>query len=496
MGRMMRFMDTMTQAGLFLADPATSQAGRGAQTPTAQAPGHAAAVYQTPGALPVGGAQSVTAATPEPRLNADGDPQKLLDRWTRLHSPVFRGERHEDAQDFIDRCRDRLHNMRILESHRVDFTIFQLEGTARRWWQSYFVGRPAYSPPKTWSQFTQFFLDRYIPPFEREELQYQFEQLEQGYRQRGREQMQQDKRARFSGEFRGAPARGRGQIGRGQPSRPTYSAPLPPRCAPTQPYFSAMPESSYRPPVHQGSSSAYFNDMPESSYRPPAIQGSSSSLGEHEQHLRVVLQTLLEQELYAKFSKCYYRRFVEGFSSIAAPLTRLTQKGAPFRWSDVCEAIIQKLKTSLTTTPEGRVIAYASRQLKIHEKNYPVHDLELAAIILALKILRYFLYGVPCEVYIDRHSLQHLFKQRDLNLRLCRWLELLKDYGITILYHSGKAHVVVDALSRKAESMGRLYVPDVDGLRERILEEAHSSRYSIHPGSEAGASSYLPGAYT
>ncbi|XP_070003000.1 uncharacterized protein [Nicotiana sylvestris] len=97
-----------------------------------------------------------------------------------------------------------------------------------------------------------------------------------------------------------------------------------------------------------------------------------------------------------------------------------------------------------------------SRQLKIHEKNYPVHDLELAAIIHALKIWRHYLYGVSCEVYTDHRSLQHLFKQRDLNLRQRGWLVLLKDYGTTILYHPGKANVVTDSLSRKIESMGSL----------------------------------------
>jgi len=99
---------------------------------------------------------------------------------------------------------------------------------------------------------------------------------------------------------------------------------------------------------------------------------------------------------------------------------------------------------------KGRVIDYASHQLKPHEKNYPVHDLELAAIVHTLKIWRYYLYDVSCEVFTDHHSLQHLFKQKDLNLRQRRWLELLKDYDITILYHSGKANVVADALSRKA----------------------------------------------
>ncbi|XP_070055261.1 uncharacterized protein [Nicotiana tomentosiformis] len=105
---------------------------------------------------------------------------------------------------------------------------------------------------------------------------------------------------------------------------------------------------------------------------------------------------------------------------------------------------------------EGRVIAYASRQLKPSDRNYPMHDLELAAINHALKILKHYLYGVSCEVNADRHNLQHLFKQRDLNLRQRRWLELLKDYDITILYHPGKANLVADTLSRKVKSMGSL----------------------------------------
>ncbi|XP_070054904.1 uncharacterized protein [Nicotiana tomentosiformis] len=94
--------------------------------------------------------------------------------------------------------------------------------------------------------------------------------------------MQQDKRTRFSGEFRGASARGRGQFGRDQPSMPTYPAPPPPQGVPARPYFSAMLESSYRPPVHQGSSSAYFSAMPESSHHPPTIQGSSSGYSGHQ----------------------------------------------------------------------------------------------------------------------------------------------------------------------------------------------------------------------
>lgn len=96
MSRMLWFMDTLTQAGLFLADPTTSQAGGGAQTLDAQAPGHAAVVYQTLGTLLMGGAQPVAAAIPKPRPATAGKPHKLLDRWTRLHPPVFGGKRHED----------------------------------------------------------------------------------------------------------------------------------------------------------------------------------------------------------------------------------------------------------------------------------------------------------------------------------------------------------------------------------------------------------------
>lgn len=132
---MLRFMDFMSQVGLLPADPATSQAGGGAQTPlTAQARRNVATVYQTPGALPVGGAQPVVTAVPKPRPVAASEPQKLLDRWTRLHPPVFGGERQEDPRDFIDRYSDRLHNMSILESQGVDYTTFQLEGRARIWW--------------------------------------------------------------------------------------------------------------------------------------------------------------------------------------------------------------------------------------------------------------------------------------------------------------------------------------------------------------------------
>ncbi|WMV58195.1 hypothetical protein MTR67_051580 [Solanum verrucosum] len=133
----------------------------------------------------------------------------------------------------------------------------------------------------------------------------------------------------------------------------------------------------------------------------------------------------------------------------------------PFEWTEKCEESFQKLKTLLTTAPilalpNKNVIAYASRQLKVHERNYPIHVLELAAVVFVLKIWQHYLYGVKCEVYIDHRSLQHVFTQKYLNWRQRRWMELLKDYDVTIQYHPCKANVVADALSRKAVSMGSL----------------------------------------
>ena len=253
----------------------------------------------------------------------------------------------------------------------------------------------------------------------------------------------------------------------------------------------------------------------------------SKTEAEHEEHLRLVLQKLREHQLYAKLSKCefwlkevsflghvisnggvamdpkkvsdvlswnppqdvsevqsflgmagYYRRFIEGFSKIAKPMTSLLEKNAKFVWTEQCQASFKELKKRLTTAPvlvlpdlnksfsiycdasrlglgcvlmqEGRVVAYASRQLKKHELNYPTHDLELAAVVHALKIWRYYLVGHKCDIYTDHKSLKYIFTQSDLNLRQRGWLELIKHYDLEIHYHPGKANVVADALSRKS----------------------------------------------
>ncbi|GKB85477.1 putative reverse transcriptase domain-containing protein, partial [Tanacetum coccineum] len=253
----------------------------------------------------------------------------------------------------------------------------------------------------------------------------------------------------------------------------------------------------------------------------------------------------------------YYRRFIEGFSKIAKPMTELTQKNQKFDWGEE-----QKEAFQLLALPEGsedfvvycdafikglgavlmqrmKVIAYASRQLKIHEKNYTTHDLELGAVVFALKIWRHYLYGTKCVVFTDHKSLQHIRDQKDLNMRQHRWIELLSDYDCEIRYHPGKANVVADALSRKeiskplrvralvmtigldlpsrvieaqkeavkvknlkAEDISgmlkkleahadgtlcldnRSWLPCYDDMRSLIMYESHKSKYSIHPGSD------------
>jgi hypothetical protein len=153
----------------------------------------------------------------------------------------------------------------------------------------------------------------------------------------------------------------------------------------------------------------------------------------------------------------YYRRFVDGFAKLSGPLAALTKKNAHFTWSDECKENFQELKRKLVSTPvltipmgsekfviysdaslqglgcvliqRGKVIAYASRQLKDHEKNYPTHDLELATIVYALMILRHYLFRETIEIYTDHKSLKYIFTQNELNMRQRRWLELIKDYN-------------------------------------------------------------------
>ncbi|GKA45289.1 putative reverse transcriptase domain-containing protein [Tanacetum coccineum] len=263
----------------------------------------------------------------------------------------------------------------------------------------------------------------------------------------------------------------------------------------------------------------------------------------------------------------YYRRFIEGFSLISKPLTKLTQKNKKYEWGKDEEEAFELFKQKLCyapilALPEGskdfvvycdaslkgfgavlmqreKVIAYASRQLRTHEENYTTHDLELGAVIFALRLWRHYLYGTKCVVYTDHKSLQYILDQKELNMRQRRWIELLIDYDCEIRYHPCKANVVADALSRKekepirvralvmtihpnlpdqirnaqleamkkknvkAENLGRLikqifevrsdgtryfdkriWLPRYGGFRNLIMHESHKSKYSIHPGSD------------
>ncbi|WVZ70943.1 hypothetical protein U9M48_019572 [Paspalum notatum var. saurae] len=272
----------------------------------------------------------------------------------------------------------------------------------------------------------------------------------------------------------------------------------------------------------------------------------------------------------------YYRRFIKDFSKTAKPMTSLTKKNAKYRWSSNCEEAFRPQPDitkpfdvycdasgnglGCVLMQEGRVIAYASRQLRKHESNYPTHDLELAAVVHALKIWRHYLLGNTCHIFTDHKSLKYILTQPELNMRQRRWLELIKDYDLEIHYHPGKANVVADALSRRAHCnviearptarviccemdeievlteqlagpyslvieptpkdqiivaqkqdkgmahirgeiddkkkdcftlddqgvlwfKGRLVVPKDMGLRKKILDEAHTSMLTMHPGS-------------
>nr|GEV49938.1 putative reverse transcriptase domain-containing protein [Tanacetum cinerariifolium] len=256
---------------------------------------------------------------------------------------------------------------------------------------------------------------------------------------------------------------------------------------------------------------------------------------EHEEHLKAILKLLKEEKL-----------FIEGFSKIAKSMTKLTQKGIKFDWGEKEEDAFQLIKQKLCSTP---ILALPEGNkdfvLKINEKNYITHDLELGLVVFALKIWRHYLYGTKCTMFTDHKSLQHILDQKELNMRQRRWLELLSDYDCDIRYHPGKANVVADVLSRKERDKplrvrdlvmtislnlpkqileaqiealkpenlkkedvggmirmdipkerleprangtlclnGRSWLPCYGDLRSVIMHEFHKSKYSIHPGSE------------
>ncbi|KAH0636581.1 hypothetical protein KY289_036496 [Solanum tuberosum] len=265
---------------------------------------------------------------------------------------------------------------------------------------------------------------------------------------------------------------------------------------------------------------------------------------DHATHLRLVLKNLKDKELYAKFFKCEFwlesvaflghivfddgikvnTQKIEAVQNCPRPTspTDIRSFLVKFQWSEACEKSFQELKKRLTTAPvltlpEGtqvfvvycdasrvglgcvlmqndKVIAYASRQLKVHEKNYPTHDLELADVVFSLNIWRHYLYSVHVDVFTDHKSIQYVFTQKDITLRQRRRLELLKDYDMSILYHPGKANVVADALSRLSmgstahveeenrelakdvHRLGRLGVRLVDSTEGGVVANVHKQK--------------------
>ncbi|GJT57121.1 reverse transcriptase domain-containing protein [Tanacetum coccineum] len=178
----------------------------------------------------------------------------------------------------------------------------------------------------------------------------------------------------------------------------------------------------------------------------------SKTKEEHDAHLRLILELLKKEELYAKFSKCdFWLSKVqilghvidsEGIHLDPAKIESIKDWESPKTPTEICQFL------GAVLMQKEKAISYVSRQLKIHEKNYTTHDLELGVMVFALKMWRHYLYGMKCVVFTDHKSLQHI--QKELNMRQRRWLELLSDYDCELHYHPGKANVVADALSRKS----------------------------------------------
>jgi hypothetical protein len=212
----------------------------------------------------------------------------------------------------------------------------------------------------------------------------------------------------------------------------------------------------------------------------------------------------------------YYWRFIEGFSKSSKPMTELLEKEKQFKWTPASESSFQELKKRLTTASilvmldiekpfsiycdvsgqglgcvlmqDGHVVVYASWQLRKHEVHYPIHDLELAVVVHALKIWRHYLMEKRCELYTNHKSLKYIFTQLNLNLRQRRWLELIKDYDLGINYHPGKANVVADALSWRSHvsylvvnSMPFELCEEFDKLNLRII--ANTEAMEMEAGS-------------
>lgn len=169
---MIGFIEITVQAGAFPVAPPTSQARGWAQTPTTCTPEQMDLGYQTLGVLPIGVVQPIIVDQLEVKPMMSADDLKSMDIFQKLH-PLLRS-----SQEFLDQFYEILHNLGLVESNGVDFTVFQMQGSAKMWWQTYEMGRPIGSLSLTWAKFSQLFLDKFIPLIQRDELRSQFECLQ------------------------------------------------------------------------------------------------------------------------------------------------------------------------------------------------------------------------------------------------------------------------------------------------------------------------------
>ncbi|GJX74140.1 putative reverse transcriptase domain-containing protein [Tanacetum coccineum] len=224
----------------------------------------------------------------------------------------------------------------------------------------------------------------------------------------------------------------------------------------------------------------------------------SKSRKEHEGHLKLILKLLKKEELYAKFSKCEF--WLSKQKLYSTPILALPEGSENF--VVYCDASHKGLGAILMQ--REKVIAYASRQLKVHEKNHTTHDLELGAVVFSLKMWRHYLYGTKCVVFTNHKSLQHILDQKEPNMRQRCWLELLSDYdwlnlSKQILSAQSEArkeenfinedlHGMINKLEPRADETiclnNRSWVSYFGDLRALIMHESHKSKYSIHHGSD------------
>nr|GEY01057.1 hypothetical protein [Tanacetum cinerariifolium] len=229
----------------------------------------------------------------------------------------------------------------------------------------------------------------------------------------------------------------------------------------------------------------------------------SKNKEEHGEHLKTILKLLKDGKLDAKFSKCdFWLNFVQ-FLRHVIDNSGIHVDPAKIEAIKVGPRRLHRQRAPILSLPEGSedfVVycdaslrgfgAYASRQLRKNEENYTTHDLELGAVVFALRLWRHYLYGIKCTVYTDHKSLQYILDQKELNMRQRRWIELLSDYDCEIRYHPGKANVVANALSRKDKEQIRVRALVVT-VHNNFPEEIRSAQAKACEKENIGAEGFV-----